>query len=741
MMPHNQQRKEIRKARRQAGRAIRRDELRAILAEEPAPVMGSIDLTAPVVIAQGIEAADGQAKKLPTIQVDAYNGGPMRVGGYYRPVVIDLAGVAGLGRPIPVLRNHDAERIVGHGVAAVDGGAIKLAGTLSAENEDSNDITRLAGNGFPWQASVGLQPMRLENVEPGATSRVNGQDIAGPAIVVRAGKLFEVSIVPLGADDTTATRVAATLEGAGTMNFEAWLVDNGWNAETLSAGQLKCLRAAYDGTSGNNGAGMGSGGAAGGASTAGSAVRAAPVTAQTVLAQRIAQEQREEAYAQIIANAMRDGLPTAEAELMVNAATEAQTNVTQFELDVMRALRKLQAPTVQVRNPRNDLSQEVIECALAQTGNATEYERLNADGTRTNVQLYSAEMQQRARDRFPTGLTLMEAMVMSARRSGYAQDTFRLTKPLMRAAFTQVMARGASTYDLSGVLSNVANKSIVAGFNSVETSWREVSAISTVTDFKEITHYALTGDFIYEQVGKGGELRNATMGEQAYGNKANTYGKIFAITREDFINDDLSAFSRVRTMLGRGAALRLNLVFWTEFLASVTTFFAAGRNNYMEGANTVLDIDSLSAAELLFMNQTDPDGNPLGLEPSILLTPNALATKAVQLARDTEIRIDGSSSKTTYTTGNPHAGKFRPVRSSYLNNANVPNGSATHWFLTANPQDLPLIETVFLNGQQMPIVEAADADFDMLGVQMRGYHDFGVRKQEYRAGVRSKGAV
>ena len=52
-----------------------------------------------------------------------------------------------------------------------------------------------------------------------------------------------------------------------------------------------------------------------------------------------------------------------------------------------------------------------------------------------------------------------------------------------------------------------------------------------------------------------------------------------------------------------------------------------------------------------------------------------------------------------------------------------------------------MIEVCFLNGQQNPTVETADADFNTLGIQMRGYHDFGVSKQDYRAAVKSKGAA
>jgi hypothetical protein len=33
----------------------------------------------------------------------------------------------------------------------------------------------------------------------------------------------------------------------------------------------------------------------------------------------------------------------------------------------------------------------------------------------------------------------------------------------------------------------------------------------------------------------------------------------------------------------------------------------------------------------------------------------------------------------------------------------------------------------------------AEADFHQLGIQMRGYHDFGVELQDPRGGVKSKG--
>jgi hypothetical protein len=50
-----------------------------------------------------------------------------------------------------------------------------------------------------------------------------------------------------------------------------------------------------------------------------------------------------------------------------------------------------------------------------------------------------------------------------------------------------------------------------------------------------------------------------------------------------------------------------------------------------------------------------------------------------------------------------------------------------------------LLQIAFLNGRQEPIVESADAEFQTLGIQFRGYFDLGVAQQEFRAGVRAAG--
>jgi hypothetical protein len=117
--------------------------------------------------------------------------------------------------------------------------------------------------------------------------------------------------------------------------------------------------------------------------------------------------------------------------------------------------------------------------------------------------------------------------------------------------------------------------------------------------------------------------------------------------------------------------------------------------------------------------------------------PTALSAMGTQLWRSLEIRDTTASTK--YPVANPHQGKFRVEVSRYLANAKYTGYSAKAWYLLADPTDLPVIEMAFLNGQEAPTIETAQADFDVLGVQMRGYHDFGVNLQDARGGTKVKG--
>jgi len=228
------------------------------------------------------------------------------------------------------------------------------------------------------------------------------------------------------------------------------------------------------------------------------------------------------------------------------------------------------------------------------------------------------------------------------------------------------------------------------------------------------------------------------LGNETYTNRADTYGLMLGVDRRDIINDDLGAITTVPRKLGRGSGLKINDVFWALFLNNAA-FFTVGNKNYLAGVDTAMTIDGLTKSEAAFMDQVDSDGKPIGVMPAIALVPTALSAMGTQLWRSLEIR--DTTSNTKYPIANPHQGKFRVEVSRYLANVKYPGYSAKAWYLLSDPADLPVIEVAFLNGQESPTIETAQADFEVLGIQLRGYHDFGVGLQDPRGGVRSKGEV
>lgn len=343
---------------------------------------------------------------------------------------------------------------------------------------------------------------------------------------------------------------------------------------------------------------------------------------------------------------------------------------------------------------------------------------------------FKAETLEAAHQAFPHGLGIQEFLLRAAARGGVHALAIRQgnVAQIIRAAF--------STLEIGGILSNVANRFLLQGFEAVDQTIWQIAAIRNVKDFKTITSYRLTGGLRFQGLGPDGEIKHGTLGNESYTNQVQTRGIMLAITREDIINDDLGALTAVPRMMGRGGMLDLNVLAWTAFLNNAA-FFTVARKNYAAGAGTALGINGLTQAEQLFLEQTNTDGHPLAVTPKLLLVPPALSALEAQLMKSLELRDTTTSTK--YPTVNPHAGKFLPLTTPYLSNAAIPGYSSAAWYLLADPQDLAVIEIALLNGQRTPIVEQAEANFNTLGIQMRAYFDWGVALQDYRGGVKMKG--
>jgi hypothetical protein len=669
----------------------------------------------------------GQPDSQPArIHVAAYGGGLMNVAGF-GPVVIDVEGIEAPER-VPLLADHEnrLDAVLGSGTPTRADGRLSVDGTLSRTSERARRVIDLHRDGVPLQASVGAEPLETERIAKGRQVVVNGRTVRAENssfLLVRRARLKHVAIVANAADDSTSVNIAAHAAGPSQeksdMEFARWLEAQGFSASDLDEKQTTSLKAMFEARSS---------GTDGQAATAGKDVMAAAVA--DLRAELAAETARVAAIRKICAGRH----PDIEAEAIREGWGEAKT-----ELAVLRAERP-KAPAIHGCGDSRLVAADVIEAALCLSRKHPDVE------TRFKPEVLEAA------DRHYRNLGFQQLFLMAAAANGYPArpgetiHTGNIREVLSYAFPPRTLAASFSTLSLPGILQNLANKELLVGYTEEDQTWREIATIKSVSDFKEVTSYRLLDDMEYEELPKHGEIKHGKVSEESYTRQVRTYAKMFMLDRVDIINDDLSAFDDLRTRIGGGAARKFNHIFWSRFLDN-SSFFTSARGNYITGADTALGLDGaglqkgITAFRKLRSPAADGKKRIVGGRPEILLVPPELEFVAQRLYQSTTVNSGGAATAETIPDANIHAGKYRPVVCDWLSDPDFTGSSMTAWYLFRAPRNLAAVVVSFLNGQQNPTVDVAEADFNQLGVQFRGYHDFGVDLAEYLAGIKSKGAA
>lgn len=691
--------------------------------------------------------AEQSGEGLKKFKMVAYTGVAMKVG-FGWPVVVDLAGLKVPGQRRPILRDHDSTQIVGHteSIEVSEGGRrLHVTGVISGVGEAAQEVVALAGRGFPWQSSIGASAERMEFIDRDQTVKVNGRSFDGPIYVARATTLGEVSFVPMGADPATSASVAAQEARGGVMTFEQWLAARSIDPAGLTDAVKLVLQAAWKAETAPAPAPAPTPAPAPAPTPAPAPGRdpngnPTPAGGPAGLHARLAEAAARETHEARISARLSDALDLrrissidAERIRAESFADPSRWDDARIELEFIRCERPkpghFQAPRERA------VTDDVVECAVCQGA--------GLPGLESHFKEATLEA---AHARFPRGMALSDLIMLYARRGGYtggsvkanpeaAWSAARRAQDVQAAGSWGPSTQGAT---IGSMLAAVANKFLRSGFDSIESSWRAISAVRPASDFKTITTYSLTGDLTFQLLKPGGEIQHGQVDATGYTNRVDTYARMLGLDRRDVINDDLNAFGSVARRLGRGGAIALNKLFWGQFLNN-STFFASGNNNVITGGTSALALAGLDLAHAKFLLQTDPDGNILGVMPKILLVPPALWATANTLMSSTAL-VSGATTAPGTPSNNIWAGMFRVVSSAYMQDSTLTGNSAAAWYLLADPADLPVIEVAFLNGVETPTVESTDGDFGMLGTAFRGYFDIGVSKQEYRGGVRAAGS-
>ena len=612
----------------------------------------SIDITA---------AADG--KKLPSFKMVAYTGGVMRIPGWPSPIVIGLAGLTIPAQSLPILRDHDPSKIVGHATVAKERGRLVAYGTVSATTAAALEFVSSAKNGFPWQASIGASAVegKVTFVGKGKEVRANGKTFKAERrglYYVQEAELREISVVAAGADSATEVNVAA--KQTGTQDSLENIMENNENN-----------------------------------------------TVDEIRAEAAAESKRIAA----IRKACKGDFPDIEAK-----AIEEGWDVTRTELEVIRAERP-KAPNAIIPDHKGATGDVLAAACLSCWGHGD-----------LAAKTYGERVAQRGEDLRCRSLVDLAASCLAAEG-----------RPVPRGTSSVIQA-GFSTMSLPVALGSSAEKLMLAAYADSPQSWRSFAKIVSVSNFRSKSLLRPTFLRAADPVGRTGLLTHTSVTEEVVSIKAETYGQVLSVSRQDIYDDDAGVFVEAAIQLGKNCGRALNDLIWRIVLLNDGDFFHGDNGNYMSGGTSALGVESLAAAIAAMLNQRDVSGRSIDIRPKVLCVSPSLEMEARQLLVSSSMARYTSDELDNRPQGNPFADLQLLVEPRIENKSLIETASGKTWVLFAGSGDSP-VAVAFLDARETPTLESfgLSAEVGALQFSWRGYFDFGVAMVDPRAAVLSVG--
>ena len=261
-----------------------------------------------------------------------------------------------------------------------------------------------------------------------------------------------------------------------------------------------------------------------------------------------------------------------------------------------------------------------------------------------------------------------------------------------------------STSDFANILEDVANKSLQLGYEEAPETWSQWCSTGSIPDFRQANRPNISAfgdlDIVYED----GEYKYGSFSDLKEVLTLVTYGKMFSISRQALVNDDLAALGRIPMAMGKAASRQVGDLAWAVLTGNptmnqdATALFHANHSNFVAGGSGAApSVATVNAARTAMATQTDPSGSAtLNVRPAFMMVPFALEGTALALA---QAEYDPAGTAGTLTP-NTVRNTFQVIADGRLD-AN----DAAAWFMAANPAMMETVEVAFLDGQQTPYME------------------------------------
>ena len=295
----------------------------------------------------------------------------------------------------------------------------------------------------------------------------------------------------------------------------------------------------------------------------------------------------------------------------------------------------------------------------------------------------------------------------------------------------------SSGSDLPVILEGTNRRILLANYEATADTWRRFCATGSVSDFREYKRLRMGSFNNLDQVNENGEFKNKRINDAEYEKiSIKTKGNLINLSRQMIIDDDLGAFARLASMLGRAAArsiesdvyalLALNSGLGPNMVDGNPLFHSSHGNI---GTGSALTVAGLDADRVTMASQKDQDDNDfLDIRPEILLLPLSLESTAKVLNSST---YDPDATNKLQKP-NVVAGMFGDI-------VGTPRLSGTRRYMFANPNIEPVLEVAFLDGVQAPFMDTKEG-FNVDGTSWKIRLDYGVGAIGYKGALTNAGA-
>lgn len=296
----------------------------------------------------------------------------------------------------------------------------------------------------------------------------------------------------------------------------------------------------------------------------------------------------------------------------------------------------------------------------------------------------------------------------------------------------EMVGRALTTSDFPYILAAVANKELMEGYETAGETWEEWCAVGSVSDFKTHTMVRASETDDLDEILEEQEYKTGKRSEGKEEYKIATYGKLFGISRQTIINDDLAALTDVPRAHGEAASRKVGDLPYAVLTANAAmgdgvALFHGTHGNL--GTTGAVSVTTIGEGYKLMGLQKDIGGKRrLNISPEYFLGPKSIETVCETFFQTLVVGTQASPNVKNIYGGE----RLKRIYESRLDDA-----SATAWYLMGRKGKT--VKVFFLNGNRAPYLEMKEG-WSIDGVQYKVRIDAGAKAVDWKSALKNAGA-